>query len=296
MSVLKTAILIPTVNEPTLGPVIEALKSQVQGNADIYVLGTGAAQKIASQYGVASIDLGQPRQKPVALNIALQQIRADRYIIFDADVFPEQGWYAAMTDEFERGTRIFSGSINQDKGGFWLQVYNLAFAHEFSSNKPRSIRKHLPANGLAFTADFLMRNGLFREDINRSEDYDWTLRASARGEQLVFTPLAVIDHLPADKNTFSSIMHAFFISGYDNWKVRNDFTDYLGTPFLLKSPLVILLLAPLLSLVPTFRIISTSPRLFFRKLYMIPFVYLLKISWCYGVYWYSRHSEKFYAL
>jgi len=280
----RTAILIPTVGEPTLETVVAETKAQVD-DAVIYILGFGQTREVAERHGVFFFDLGRKTKKPAALNLAIGQIKAERYIVLDADAIPEKDWFKNMELAFNDGTAIFCGSININKGNFWMQVYNLSANHEFSNEKPPSKRKHLAACTMGFANSFYEANGPFSEEIDRSEDYEWTLRAYSRGVDLWFYPSVVVDHLPPAKSTFPSVLCAFFISGYDNWKVRNLYRQILRTPFVLRSPFLIFLLAPFLAFIPTLRIAQTSPGLFWRKIYMLPFVYLTKAAWCYGVFW-----------
>ncbi len=280
----RTAILIPTVGEPTLETVVAQTKSQA-GDAEIYILGFGQTRQVADRQGVFFFDLGRKTKKPAALNMAISQIEAERYIVLDADAIPEKDWFKNMELAFDDGAKVFCGSININKGNFWMQVYNFSAAHEFTSEKPSSIRRHLAASTMGFTSVFYKENGPFNEGIDRSEDYEWTLRAYSRGVELRFYPTAVIQHLPTAKSTFKSVLRIFFISGYDNWQVRNLYRHILKTPFVLRSPYLIFLLAPFLACVPTLRIAQTSPGLFWKKIYLLPFVYLTKVAWCYGVFW-----------
>lgn len=279
----NTVILIPTVNEPTLKAVVSQVKLQAL-ESPIFILGFSSARQVAESLGVSFIDLGEKTSKPRALNRAIAAINADRYIILDADAIPEVGWYQNMILAFEEGAEIFCGSINPAMGNFWMQVYNLSSAHEFSSEKPPSLRKHLAACTMGFTRNFFSENGPFSEEISRSEDFEWTLRAFASGHALKFVPSAVVDHLPATKSSFGLVLRAFYISGYDNWLVRIKYSQVLKTPVVLRSPYLILLFAPLLACIPTLRIFRTSPKLIFTIIHMLPFIYMTKVAWCLGVF------------
>jgi len=289
-----TIILIPTVNEPTLQTVVSQVKLQAL-DSTIFLLGFGPARQVAENLGVSFYDLGEKTSKPRALNRAISTIKADRYIILDADAIPEEGWYQNMIFAFEEGAEIFCGSINLAMGNFWMRVYNLSSAHEFSSEKPTSLRKHLAACTMGFTREFFSENGPFSEEISRSEDFEWTLRAFTSGHELRFVPSAVVDHLPPAKASFRKVLGVFFNSGYDNWLVRIKYSKVLNTPIVLRSPYLIVLLAPLLACIPTLRIFRTSPKIIFAKMHMLPFIYMTKVAWCFGVFWGYWDSKRKYG-
>ncbi len=88
---------------------------------------------------------------------------------------------------------------------------------------------HLAAISLGFVKQFFIENGGFDENLLRSQDYEWTLRAYRYSFQLYFSPEPVIDHFPITKATFSSVMQFWFNAGKDNWEVRKKFGDILET-------------------------------------------------------------------
>ena len=226
------------------------------------------------------------------LNRFIPQINAQRYIILDADAIPQPGWAQAMLGAFEQGRQLFSGSVDVEKGTFWMRVYNFSMLHEFTPDKPAGNRKHLAAFSLGFTREAYQRIGPFREDIQRSEDFEWSLRATKAGLQPYFLPGAIIVHEAVKKNSFRSVMSFWFRSGLDNWRVRQWHADVLNTPFWMKYPTLILILSPLLAFVPTLRIFKTSAALLIRNLELLPFIYLTKLVWCWGVFFGFQKDRK----
>ena len=276
-------ILIPTINESTLEQVVSSVCNQA-ADAEIVILGFGKANQIADKYEVKFCDLGEKTPKPIALNGAIRESKKNWIIVLDADAVPKSNWAENMLRAFQKERSIFSGSAEIGTGTFWMRVYNLSMLHEFSSEKPSGTRKYLPAMTLGFTREAYKEIGPFSEEINRSEDFEWTLRAYSKGFSPFFEPSACVTHIPVNKFSFSTVWDYWRISGYDNWLVRQKYQEILNTPFLFRWPLFILMTAPLLSLLPTLRIFYNSPRLFLKNLLLIPFVYFTKLAWCLGVY------------
>ena len=277
------AILIPTINEETLSDVVAAAKEQAPG-AEINILGFGSAREVAEKHDVNFIDLQTKTRKTVALNRAIRITEKPWLIILDADAIPMEGWGQGMLEEFKAGTQLFSASVELFVGSFWMRTYNFSMLHEFTEGKPTSYRKHLPAISLGFTRELYDAIGPFSEQLNRSEDYEWSLRALKSGISPKFISSACILHYPVNKTTFASMIKYWVNSGADNLAIRQLYADELKTPFFMKSPLLIVLLSPIISIVPTFRVVRSFRKRFLSILPHIPFIYLTKIAWCIGVY------------
>jgi glycosyltransferase involved in cell wall biosynthesis len=280
---MPITVIIPTINEYTLEQVIKAAKRELP-DAEIIVVGYGASQDVARRNSVAFLDMKQKTEKSIGLNKAIRMAANDWLIILDADAIPLPGWGKAMLAAFQAGKQVFNGSVNMSYGNYWMKVYNLSMFHEvLPENKPGQ-RKYLPGNNMGLTREAFEIGGDWDEQLSRSQDFDWTLRANQKGIVLWFEPEPSILHIAFRQSTFSSLWNSWASNGFYNWLVRQNYRFLLRTPEIVQRPMLVLLFAPFLSLVPTLRIASTSPRNFVRYFYLLPFVYLTKIAWCWGVY------------
>ena len=276
-------VIIPTINEYTLENVIQAARRELP-DAEIIVVGYGASQDIARKYSVDFLDLKQKTIKSIGINRAIHRATYEWLIILDADTIPLPGWGMGMLKAFQEGKDAFNGSVNIDFGNYWMRVYNLSSFHEVLPENKSGKRKYLPGNNLGFTRKAFEITGDWDELLARSQDFDWTLRLNQKGIVQWFESEPSVLHIAFRQSTFASLWNSWENNGYCNWLVRQKYRNLLRTPGILLHPLLVLLFAPLLSLIPTFRIAFTSPRNFFRYFYLLPFVYLTKIAWCWGVY------------
>jgi glycosyltransferase involved in cell wall biosynthesis len=276
-------IIIPTINEPTLEQVVQAAKKELP-DAEIIVVGFGASHDIAVRNSAVFLDMQEKTPKPIGINKAVPIAKNNWIIILDADAIPKSGWGDGMVAAFKQGRQIFSGSVCITEGNFWMKVYNLSTFHEFLSENRSSNRKYLPAINLGFTKNIFLNSGGWDEKLSRSQDYEWTLRLYKIGYTPWFDPKPCVRHIAYNQTNFSNVWNSWVRNGYFNWTVRNQYSTTLGTPKILGYPLLILLTAPIISLVPTLRIFHTSPKNFIKYFYLLPFIYLTKIAWCWGVY------------
>lgn len=287
---MSATIIITTISEPTLERVISAVKNEIP-DGQIIVVGYGKTKQIADSHNVSFIDTKSKTPKPIGVNIAVKQAQFDKIIILDADAIPKVGWGKNMLEAFDKGKKIFSGGMDMSEGNFWMKLYNLSGSHEILKENKPEIKKYLPALCLGFTKEVYLKGGKWDESLVKSQDYEWTLRLRQMGFDLWFVPNAVVTHIPTEKTTFMKVMQSWKYSGYYNWMIRNRYSKVLRTPKILSNPLLILVFSPLLAVAPTIRILKTSPKNFFRYFYLLPFVYLTKISWCLGVYMASRKKK-----
>ena len=198
-----------------------------------------------------------------------------------------------MLAAFQEGKQAFNGSVDPSFGNFWMKVYNLSTFHEILPENKPGRRKYLPGNNLGFTREAFEIAGDWDERLTRSQDYDWTLRLHQKGVILWFEPKPAVLHIAFRQSTFTTLWNSWANHGYYNWLVRQEYQVILRTPRMLQYPTLILLFAPFLSLVPTLRIAFTSPKNFIRYFYLLPFVYITKIAWCWGVYKAASKSPGF---
>jgi hypothetical protein len=121
-------------------------------------------------------------------------------------------------------------------------------------------------------------------NISGSQDYDWTIRAHRVGISPFLLPEVRVIHDASDRKSFKAVWTRWARNAFYNWRIRIRYQDFLRTPAILRFPLLILICSPILAIWPTLRIMRTSPRSFFKYIYLIPAVYLTKIAWCWGVF------------
>jgi len=277
------SIIIPTTNEKTLEAVVRAASEQMPG-AEMIVVGYGPAGIVAGQYQARFFDMEKKTPKPAGINRAVRIAKNEWLIVLDADAIPQPGWGKFMLQGFMEGKQLFSGSVDVSHGPFWTKVYNLSCFHEVTPERRPQPMRYLPGLTLGFTRFAFERIGELNESDVRSQDYDWTLRASRIGILLFLIPEARVIHEAGNRRSFKDVWNSWARNAFYNWRVRIRYQDFLGTPVILRFPLLILIFSPILAIWPTLRIMRTSPRSFFRYIYLIPAVYLTKIAWCWGVF------------
>jgi cellulose synthase/poly-beta-1,6-N-acetylglucosamine synthase-like glycosyltransferase len=285
------SIIIPTTNEQTLEEVVRAAHEQMPG-AEMIVVGYGPAGNVAVQYQARFLDMEKKTPKPAGINRAVRMAHNDWLIVLDADAIPQPGWGTSMLQGFREEKQLFSGSIDISHGPFWTRVYNLSYFHEVTPERGPQLMRYLPGLNLGFTRAAFNRIGELNESDVRSQDYDWTLRACRIGIALFLLPEARVIHEAGNRTSLKDVWNSWARNSFYNWRVRIRYQDFLGTPVILRFPLLILIFSPILAIWPTLRILYTSPKSFFKYIYLIPAVYLTKIAWCWGVFhaaWEMNH-------
>lgn len=252
--------------------------------AEVIIVGYGSAGNVAAQYQARFLDMEKKTPKPSGLNRAVRMARNDWLIVLDADAIPQPGWGKNMLQGFKDEKQLFSGSVDVSHGPFWTRVYNLSCFHEVTPERRSQPMKYLPGLTLGFTRSAFDCIGELNELDVRSQDYDWTLRAYRLGIKLFLLPEACVIHDAGNKRSFKDVWSSWARNAFYNWRVRIRHQDSLGTPLILRFPLLILAFSPILAIWPTLRILHTSPKCFFKHIYLIPAVYLTKIAWCWGVF------------
>jgi GT2 family glycosyltransferase len=118
------------------------------------------------------------------------------------------------------------------------------------------------------------------DEKSRVPDMELMLRARSRGHQVHFAPRAVVIHDP-DRTSLAAVLKHASEHASKTILLHNQYDALLQTPFVLRSPGLILLAAPLIALVVTLGIYANSPGLV-RYSWTAPLVYAQKLAWCWG--------------
>ena len=159
-------------------------------------------------------------------------------------------------------------------------VYNLSMFHGQLASQKRSEPDFLPTLNLAIHKDVISRVGLMDEELLRGQDVDWTSRMKLAGHKLLFKPPAAIEHLPK-RQDLKALRNYNYKSGYYMIKVRHRYPDIFHMPRLLRKPIIWRFFAPLIAFITTLKILIRTKEVR-GYIKIVPFIYLQKLSWCYG--------------
>jgi GT2 family glycosyltransferase len=110
-----------------------------------------------------------------------------------------------------------------------------------------------------------------------AEDTEWTTRMRLAGHTLHFEPKAIVYHHHRRSSIGQILEHAFHF-GRHSVKVDPRYAKALGSPAVLRHPVPLLLLSPILATGATIRVFAAVRRYW----HTMPAVYLTKLSWCLG--------------
>ena len=106
------------------------------------------------------------------------------------------------------------------------------------------------------------------------------LRARQQGYLIYFADDAVVIHEP-DYCQLKEILRYPQDHATETIKLRYQYKDLLGTPFILRSAMMLRLLSPVIAMQKIFEIYFGNIRNL-KYIKTLPLVFLLKLVWCWG--------------
>lgn len=247
---------------------------------EIIVVGMDKWGLIEKFSEVQFIETPSPVGAAEARNIGIQAAQGDWLIFIDSDCVAQRGWLTSFIKDFEEGWLVIGGGVKTPIKPYWRLVYNLSMFHKQLESQKREQPPFLPTLNLAVHRSVIDHVGMLDEDLLRGQDVDWTARMNLAGYNLLFEPVAVVEHLPA-RYDLRTLRDYFFKSGYYMIRVRMRYPEIYQMPKILTRPWVWKVFAPIIAGWTTLRIILRTYEV--RKHYQtIPHIYLLKVSWCMG--------------
>ena len=287
----KISIIIPNLNSPIIDQTLSSILSQESPYPyEIIVVGKDQYGLVQQFPEVRLVDTGQPVGASTARNIGIGHAQGDWLVFIDADCIAQPGWLAGLAGAMAEGWKVVGGGVVTPEKPFWRLVYNLSMFYGELASRTEKVRQFMPTLNLAVHREVTEKVGLMDEELPRGQDIDWTSRMTLAGYKLLFKPDAAVEHLPERKD-FKTLREFVYKSGYYMIRVRQRYPEIFKTPALLRQPLAWRILGPLIALYITLKIFLQS-REVRQHLRILPYVYLQKLSWCYGAAKSLEESEK----
>lgn len=214
-----------------------------------------------------------------AANLGVQSAKGDYLIFTDDDCIAREDWAERMRDALMKYPLI-AGSVTSPTSNFIKHCHNIAEFHPFMQGRKEGPVDFIAGANMGFRRSLFEELKGFNNDFPKGPDMHFILRARQEGYRIYFIPDAVITH---DHNR-TSLSHIFRYSADHASQtiiLRNKFRLLLHTPFILRSPVLILVAAPVIAFKVTagiyLRNINNA-----KLIWTAPVVYALKLAWCWG--------------
>ncbi|MBI5137003.1 MAG: glycosyltransferase [Nitrospirae bacterium] len=281
---MRLSVLIPNLHSPRIGDTVNAVLAQqgVDEPFEVVVVGRDRFGLIPTDPRVRFVETPRDYNPAEARNEAIRQANGAVCLFLDADCVPEPGWMRAMLAARAKGPDVVGGALTFDRDGYWSVADNIAAAHGFLPSTPAGPPRgfHLSCANLCLDKAALEAVNGLQEDLVCGEDFDLMMRLEARGHSMHFEPAARAAHRHVRTSLQGFLRHAAAWAPY-SIQVRHRHAVALGTPWILRGPWRLRLLAPLVALAVTARIGWRHPELL-KDLHTFPAVYLAKVIWCWA--------------
>lgn len=224
-----------------------------------------------------------------ARNMGIETSKGDYLLFTDDDCIPAEDWVERTVDALGK-VPIVAGAIASIATNYFKLCHNIAQFHPFMLGRRAGQVEFISGANMAFRRSILEELKGFKKGMGYAEDMDFILRARAMGYRIFFVPDTIVVHDP-DRTTLKAILKYSADHASATIRLRNQYRSLLRTPFILRSPVLILLTSLLIAFKVTAGI-YLSNRYLAKFPNTIPVVYALKLAWCWGAARGLRDSRK----
>lgn len=214
-----------------------------------------------------------------ARNVGIGEAGCDYILFTDDDCIADRWWVERMKDALAR-YEIAAGAVDSPTANYLKLCHNISEFHHFMPGQKESQREFIAGANMGFRRSALEELRRFGEGTDPVDDMELILRARTKGYGIYYVPDAVVTHDP-ERTTLSSIFEYSAEHASKTILLRNEYRALLRTPFVLRSPALLLVASPLIALKVTMGIYLRNRRLA-RLYWTAPCVYALKLAWCWG--------------
>jgi glycosyltransferase involved in cell wall biosynthesis len=225
------------------------------------------------------ISTGRNRGTGCAANVGVQSSKGDYLIFTDDDCIARNDWAESMRAALAKYPLI-AGTVASPTSSFIKLCHNISEFHPFMPGRKAGTVDFIAGANMGFRRSLYEELKGFPDQKVISPDMYFILKARQEGHQIYFVPEAVITH---DHNRTGLIDIFRYAADHASETIllRNRYRLLLRTPFILRSPFLILAAAPAIALKVTAGIYwgnMNNVKFFWTA----PVVYALKLAWCWG--------------
>ncbi len=215
-----------------------------------------------------------------AANVGFKSAIGEYILFTDDDCIPEGDWMERMRASLEQYP-VVAGAVESPNMPYFTLCHNIAEFHRFMPGRKAEQIEFIAGANMGFRRPVLKALNGFQEGRRTAPDMECILRARLQKYSIRFVPEAVVIHAPAGMTTFSRIWQYSARHASHTILLRQQYQTVMQTPFVLRSPVLILLCAVFIALKVTCGIYLNNVNLF-RFFHTAPVVYALKLAWCWG--------------
>jgi GT2 family glycosyltransferase len=286
---MLASVILCTYNRARLlGRALRSLARQTAAadEFEVVVVDDGSTDGTAEICSRASRDMSNLRYVAMGRNLGLaaaansgiRSARGRLLLFTDDDCIAQEDWAKQLAASLVQYP-ITTGAIQSPVSNYIKFCHNISQFHPFLNRRTEGWARSIAGGNMGIRRSLLEDLGGF-DETSQVPDMEFWLRAWSRGQRVRFVPRAVIIHDP-DRTSLAAVLRIASEHASKTILLRNRFGALLQTPFVLRSPELILLAAPLIALTGTLRIYRYNPALV-PYFWTAPLVYAQKLAWCWG--------------
>jgi glycosyltransferase involved in cell wall biosynthesis len=278
-------VVVPILNPPSISNLITSLENQLfdRNQYEVIIVGMDAYQRVHTSDLVLFDHCRRPLSPAEARNRGAALSRGEIIVFTDADCVADNEWLKILAERFaDKHVTVVGGGIEFSENNYWTLADNISMFYEYLTSSPPGQRQQLPSLNLAIRHNVFTQVTGFDEryPMASGEDADLTIRLRRSGHILHFEPRAIIRHEPTRNRLIDMLHHAYYQGKYST-KVDPRYAHEEGIPTLIRSRIGLLLLAPIIAAMGSYRVFSSNSHLS-RYWHTLPAIYFSKFFWSLG--------------
>ena len=282
----SVSIIMPATRPMRAEQALQALSQQCYaGKTETIVVGPPAT-RLAQRWPIIAVNPGLIREPGRARNLGVTHATGAVLLFLDDDMLVAKNWIALNVAALQKPHVGIVGARMPGKAHtFFARCSDFTNCGYYQHSQ--AMDESLGAGSMGIRAAVFAAAGGFDEVLRASEDIDLCYRVRQLGYRTIYQPDIVVMH-DHEYNTLGKLLRHNYahglVAGLTITRRYRDNTLKHRLLYLVRSPLIFLLLFPIIATAATLRIVMLNCADHKRVLLYAPFILLGKLAYEFGIY------------
>ncbi len=214
---MRVSVIVPTFNEEKIiEKCLLSLEKQTFTDYELVIVDGHSKDRtveIARKY-VKEVIFDEGKGAAAARNLAVEKVKSEIVAFVDGDTTVPENWLEVAVRAFDKGAVGVGGPLRPEGGSLGDEILFFLMADLVRRLSSKFGSHHFSGNNCAYSREFYLKSGGFREDLDMLDDVEFSMRMSKYGKEIFEPKMVAVASIRRTKQKGHVTSIKSYIRGY----------------------------------------------------------------------------------